>query len=76
MPRRYLGTAFVVVLLLGLGAFASLQYTSQLSGATACVREALGLQSKPAAQHASTPKFHPCPCPDDDPRDVCFCPDN
>jgi acid phosphatase (class A) len=49
---------------------------NELPGATACVREALGLQGKPPAQHASTPKFHPCPCPDDDPRDVCFCPDN
>ena len=79
MPRRYLGTAFVVVVLLGLlafGAYASLQYTSKLPGAAAYVREALGLQAKPAPQHASTPKFHSCPCPDDDPRDVCFCPDN
>jgi acid phosphatase (class A) len=51
-------------------------FKNKLPGATACVREALGLQSKPPPQHASTPKFHSCPCPDDDPRDVCFCPDN
>ena len=42
MPRRYLGTVFVLVVLFGLlafGAFASLQYTSKLPGAAAYVRE-------------------------------------
>jgi len=45
MPRRYLGTAFVLVVLLGLlafGAFAWLQYTSKLPGAAAYGWEDLG----------------------------------
>jgi acid phosphatase (class A) len=52
------------------------KFKNELPGAAACVRKALGLQGKPPAQDARTPKFHPCPCPDDDPRDVCFCPDD